>query len=134
MATSINTYLGELRTQAIHVLSNNTIVTDAPLDNHGKGQSFSPTDLVASALGSCMLTVMGITANSRNMNINGTKAIITKIMAENPRRIAEIIVEINFCENEFTKEEKQLLEKVALTCPVAKSLHQDIKQKISFAF
>jgi len=125
-------YLGGLRTSATHLRSGQTIITDAPPDNNGKGEAFSPTDLMSTSLGSCMLTVMGIVAERHQLNITGTKVDITKNMEANPRRVSEIVVEMTFPKNVFTDKEKQLLENAALTCPVAKSLHPDLKQTVIF--
>ncbi|MCX6251700.1 MAG: OsmC family protein [Bacteroidetes bacterium] len=134
MKTVETIYLGELRTEATHVRSGTTIITDAPVDNQGKGESFSPTDLVATALGSCMMTIVGIVARQENFNVDGTKLSITKVMAENPRRISEIIIDLDFPENNFTEKQKSLIEHAARTCPVAKSIHPDIRQTLSFNF
>ncbi len=125
-------YTGELRTQATHLASQNTIITDAPLDNNGKGEAFSPTDLLAASLGSCMLTIMGIAANTHGFSIDGTKISITKIMAANPRRVGEIIVDFAFPNNNYNDKEKMLIEKAAASCPVALSLHPDLKQTVQF--
>jgi uncharacterized OsmC-like protein len=125
-------YTGELRTQATHVASQNTIITDAPLDNNGRGEAFSPTDLLAASLGSCMLTIMGIAANTHGFTIDGTKINITKIMAANPRRVGEIIIDFSFPINHYSDKERLLIEKAAATCPVALSLHPDLKQTINF--
>ena len=134
MNTSEIIYNGGLRTKAIHLKSGKEIITDAPIDNNGKGEAFSPTDLLATSLGSCMLTVMGIVAKRHEINMDGTKVEIQKIMAENPRRVAEILVAIKFPINNYSAKDKTLLENTALTCPVAKSLHPDIKQKTRFLF
>jgi len=133
MATIQTTYLGGLRTEATHVQSGTKIITDAPVDNHGKGEAFSPTDLLAEALAGCMLTTMGIAANIHNINIDGTKAEVTKIMAANPRRVAEVVVDFKF-PKDYTDKEKSILEHAALTCPVAVSLHPDVKKTISFGW
>ena len=127
------TYKGSLRTEAIHVQSGNTIITDAPIDNHGKGEAFSPTDLVATALASCMLTIMGIVANRNHFKINGTIAEIEKIMGANPRRINEIKINIRFNEN-FDKKTKRKLENAALTCPVSNSLNENLNESIKFIY
>ena len=127
------TYKGSLRTEAIHVQSGNTIITDAPIDNHGKGEAFSPTDLVATALASCMLTIMGIVANRNHFKINGTIAEIEKIMGANPRRINEIKINIRFNEN-FDKKTKRKLENAALTCPVSNSLSENLNESIKFIY
>ena len=127
------TYKGSLRTEAIHVQSGNTIITDAPIDNHGKGEAFSPTDLVATALASCMLTIMGIVANRNHVKINGTTAEIEKIMGANPRRINQIKINIRFNEN-FDKKTKRKLENAALTCPVSNSLSENLNESIKFIY
>jgi putative redox protein len=134
MKTAEVIYQGDIRTEAVHLLSKNKILTDGPLDNHGKGEAFSPTDLLATSLACCMLSIMGIVARRDNIQIEGTRAEVTKIMAANPRRVSEIIVEISFPANSYSAKEKNLLENSALTCPVAKSLHPDIKQDIRFHY
>lgn len=131
--TSKVKYNGDLRTLATHTRSGSTIETDAPPDNNGKGERFSPTDLVATALASCMVTVMGIKARDMGVNIDGTQCEIEKIMAANPRRISEIKVSIQFPkDNSYTDKEKQILENTANTCPVIQSLHPDCKKTVSF--
>lgn len=134
METAKIIYLGDLRTEAQHLASGNKIITDAPIDNHGKGEAFSPTDMLCSSLASCMLTIMGITANTHSINIKNTEVFVTKIMGSDPRRVVEIIVEMNFSTNSYSEKEKQMLINAAKNCPVAKSLHPDIKQTISFNF
>jgi putative redox protein len=131
--TSKVVYNGQLRTQATHLRSGNNIITDAPIDNHGRGEAFSPTDLAATSLATCMLTVMGIYADGRGINMDNSTADVTKIMAENPRRIAEIHVDVLVNATLADKERKQL-EHIGLNCPVAKSLHPDIKQVIKFSY
>jgi uncharacterized OsmC-like protein len=133
MATTETTYLGELRTEVTHVLSGNKLITDAPLDNNGKGEAFSPTDLLASSLGSCMLTVMGIAARTHQINMDGATCSITKIMASDPRRVGEIQAEVTFT-GALTDKEKAILEHSAKTCPVFYSLHPDIQKVISFKY
>lgn len=132
--TSKVIYTGGLRTSAVHIKSGNTIITDAPTDNHGKGEAFSPTDLMATSLANCMLTVMGIACQSRNINIDGTTAEVIKIMAANPRRVAGIKITLTFPPNGYTDEQKKLLELTARTCPVAESLHPNLIQNINFVF
>ncbi len=127
-------YTGELRTQSTHSASGITIITDAPVDNHGKGEAFSPTDLLCSSLASCMLTIMGITANTHAIKIEGTSVIVTKIMAANPRRVGEVKLEFFMPPNNFSEKEKVLLENAARTCPVAKSLNAELIQTISFNY
>jgi uncharacterized OsmC-like protein len=131
--TSEIIYKGNLRCEATHLQSGTLIETDAPVDNHGKGERFSPTDLVATALGNCMMTVMGIKAKDMSLNLAGTKVGITKIMTAEPRRISGIKATISF-PAELVTDEKQrtILEKTAMTCPVFQSLHPDIKQDIAF--
>ena len=134
--TKINTvYTGSLRTEAVHELSGTKIITDAPLDNHGKGESFSPTDLLATALGSCMLTIMGISSEAYGYNIDGTTVETEKIMGTNPRRVVEIKITFNFPKGrEFTPQQKRAIEASARTCPVANSLHPDLKKTIVFNY
>jgi putative redox protein len=134
METIRTTYLGDLRTKAIHVQSGEELLTDAPVDNQGQGEYFSPTDLVATALTSCMLTIMGITARRFNFNIDGTTVKTTKIMTDSPRRIGEIIVELDFPEVTYSEKEMALIKQASKICPVAMSLHPDIKQTIIFHF
>jgi uncharacterized OsmC-like protein len=134
METIKTVYLGELRTEATHLQSNDTIYTDAPMDNHGKGKAFSPTDLFTASFGSCMLTIMGIAAQAHGFNIDGATAKITKIMRTNPRRIVEIIAELTFPENNYSAKEKKIIELCAKECPVANSLHPDLKQTVIFNY
>ena len=129
--TSKVIYKGALRTEATHIRSGNTIITDAPTDNKGKGEAFSPTDLVATALASCMLTIMGIKANEMNINIEGASAEVKKIMATGPRRIAQVIIVINIPISADEKT-KNILEKAALTCPVDKSLSDSMIRDVKF--
>ena len=134
MKTSKIVYTGNLRTEATHLRSGNKLITDAPVDNNGKGEAFSPSDLMSTALGSCMLTIMGIVAQNHNLDIDGTTVEITKIMESNPRRVSEIIVEFTMKKGDYTAKEKQLLENAAHTCPVAKSLSADLKQTVRFNY
>ena len=129
--TSKVIYKGALRTEATHIRSGNTIITDAPTDNKGKGEAFSPTDLVATALASRMLTIMGIKANEMNINIEGASAEVKKIMAAGPRRIAQVIIVINIPISADEKT-KNILEKAALTCPVDKSLSDSMIRDVKF--
>ena len=129
--TSTVTYLGSLRTTATHLASQNDFITDAPIDNHGKGEAFSPTDTVATALASCLLTIMGIKARDLKLDLTGTTASVVKVMGANPRRIIEIKIDVRF-QKSFESKTKTLLEKAALTCPVSNSLHPDLIQNISF--
>lgn len=135
MSITIQTkYLGELRTESTHLKSQNTLITDAPTDNNGKGEAFSPTDLLATSLATCMLTVMGIHADKNDLNIDGTDCAVTKIMATNPRRVSEIVIEFNFPKNNFDEKQRQILQDAAHSCPVAFSLHPDLKKTVSFNF
>ena len=133
MTTSTVKYQGQLRTLALHLQSNSEVITDAPIDNQGKGEAFSPTDLVATALASCMMTIMGIKADDLAVDITGTSATIKKHMSVTPRRISEIEVVITLNQN-FDSRTKKLLEAAALTCPVAQSLHSETKQTIEFIY
>ncbi|PTN09751.1 OsmC family protein [Mangrovibacterium marinum] len=133
MVTIETKYLGDLRTENIHLQSGAKIITDAPCDNRGKGQSFSPTDLLATALGNCIMTIMGIKAMDNGIDIVGTRLEITKIMASDPRRVAEVVVAFFFpADKAYTEEEKQLIESVAGISPVPFSLHPELKQTIRF--
>lgn len=132
--TTQTEYLGELRTQAVHVYSGNKIITDAPLDNKGKAEAFSPTDLLATALGSCMITIMGIAAREHGFDIDGTTAKIWKVMESNPRRVGEIKINLTFPKNDYSDKEKKIIERSAFTCPVYMSLHPDLKKIITFNF
>jgi putative redox protein len=134
MATIHSIYKGDLRTTAKHLASGNSIITDAPVDNNGRGEAFSPTDLVCAALGSCMSTIMGIVATRNNINIEDMETEITKIMAPDPRRIVEIVLTFKMPANNYTEKEKAMLENAARTCPVALSLHPEIKQTIFFQY
>jgi uncharacterized OsmC-like protein len=134
METVRTTYKGDLRTEATHVHSGNTITTDAPLDNKGKGEYFSPTDLLATSLGSCMLTTMGIAANTHQIDFTNASVKVTKIMVKDPRKVGEIVVELQMGGKNYTEKEKTILEKAALTCPVALSLHPEVKQTVNFIY
>jgi len=132
MTTVKTTYLGDLRTENIHLQSGSRIITDAPCDNRGKGEAFSPTDLLATALGNCIMTIMGMKAMDHGIDLAGTEIEITKIMASDPRRVSEVVLEFNFPKRSYSAEEKRLIESVAGTSPVPLSLHPDLKQTISF--
>ena len=127
-------YKGELRTEARHLRSGNTIITDAPPDNNGKGMAFSPTDLVCSALGICMMTLMGILANREGIDMNGMHWEVEKTMTSNPRKIAEVRLAFTHPNLVATDIQKEKLRRAALTCPVALSLHDSIKQDVTFNF
>jgi putative redox protein len=135
MATSKITYNGGLRTTSIHLQSGTAIVTDAPTDNKGRGEAFSPTDLLATSLGNCMLTIVGIAANEHGFSIDGTTCEITKIMAKGgPRRVSEIIANLVFPKNDYTEKVKAIIERSAHTCPVMYSLHPDIIKTVTFNY
>ena len=131
MATSNITYVGDLRTVCIHLQSGTQILTDAPTDNHGKGEAFSPTDLVATALGSCMVSIMGIKSKDLNVDLKDSIVSITKIMQSEPRKIAKIEVILNMS-IETSEKNKAILERAAMTCPVLLSLHPDIEKDVVF--
>ena len=131
--TSKVTYKGRLRTKALHIQSGNSIVTDAPVDNQGKGEAFSPTDLVATALASCMLTIMGIVAERNSIELKGTTAEVEKIMGTMPRKISEIKIKILFNKN-FDIKTKRKLESAALACPVSNSLNKNLEESIKFIY
>lgn len=133
MATIETRYLGDLRTEITHVQSGNKVITDAPTDNRGRGEYISPTDMLAASLGSCMLTIMGISAAGHNFSIEGTTISITKVMASEPRRVGEIILEFRL-PHTYTDSQKRILEAAAKSCPVEHSLHPDIKRTISFVY
>lgn len=130
MYTSRVIYTGNLRTEAEHLKSGNKIITDAPLDNHGKGEAFSPTDLMSTSLLSCMMTVMGILAERKGWDLTGMEGTVVKIMADAPRRVSGIKIHLNIPNRGWSDSDKQILENTARTCPVAKSLHPDIEQEI----
>ncbi|NAS12016.1 OsmC family protein [Poritiphilus flavus] len=129
--TSKVEYTGELRTKCTHVRSGNEFITDAPLDNNGLGQAFSPTDTVATALASCMLTVMGIKARGLDVDLTGSHAEITKHMASDPRRISGIEILLRLPSG-ISDKSKTILEHTANTCPVIQSIHPDIEKEIEF--
>ena len=130
--TSKVIYKGDLETECIHLNSSDSIRTDAPVDNKGKGSAFSPTDLCATSLATCMLTVMGIWARDNEVNMDGAYADVTKHMGTDPRRITRIDVTLYMPANDYTSKVKSILQHIADTCPVAKSLHPDIEQNITF--
>lgn len=133
MSTSKVTYLGNLRTACEHLKSGSTYFTDAPVDNNGKGEAFSPTDTVATGLANCMLTMMGIKARDLGIILDGSVALVTKTMAANPRRISKIEVDISLPSNILEKHRK-ILEHTANTCPVHQSLHPDIERPVRFGW
>ena len=133
MSTAKVTYLGNLRTKCEHLSSGGTYLTDAPTDNNGKGEAFSPTDTVVTALASCMLTVMGIKADQLNVDMINATAEVVKTMASNPRRISKIDMVIKLPKS-YDEKTKSILEHTANTCPVHFSLHPDIEKNISFVY
>lgn len=125
--TAKTTYIGELRTEAIHLKSGTQMLTDAPVDNQGKGESFSPTDMVATALGSCMLTIMGIKARDKNIDIEGAQVEVLKTMASNPRRISRLDIKMTMPKKSYSDKDKKILELATKACPVGNSLHSDVE-------
>ncbi len=134
MITIKSHYLGDLRTESTHMKSASKIITDAPTDNNGKGEAFSPTDLVCSALCSCMMTIMGIQAQKHDISLEDLVADVTKVMSANPRKIAKIAISFRLKSTNATEEQLKMLKSAALACPVALSLNQDIQQDVSFEF
>lgn len=134
MATVQTQYLGDLRTESVHLQSGSKLITDAPTDNHGKGEAFSPTDLVATALGACMFTIMGIAAKTHGFTVDGAKVETTKIMGTNPRRIVELITKVTLPHNNYSAKEKKIIELTAKECPVFNSLHPEMKKTITFVY
>ncbi|MGB0871321.1 MAG: OsmC family protein [Flavobacteriales bacterium] len=130
MTTKV-TYLGNLRTESIHVKSNTTVLSDAPVDNNGKGETFSPTDLMSNALAQCVITIMGIKSNEKGWNIDGSKAEVTKIMGSNPRCVSEIKITF-LMKGDLDEKSKTILENAGKACPVSKSLHPDLIQNLEF--
>lgn len=129
--TSRVTYRGDLRTECVHIRSGNHFITDAPIDNNGKGEAFSPTDTVATGLASCMMTVMGIKARDLGVDLLGATAAVTKHMAADPRRISKIEVTLEL-PGGLSDKHRKILEHTAKTCPVNQSLHPDIERVIAF--
>ncbi len=134
MTTVKTTYLGDLRTENIHLQSGNKIYTDAPVDNQGKGEAFSPTDLMATSFGSCIMTIMGIVARDNNIDIVGTELNITKVMAADPRRVSEVVAEFVFPDKAYTDDEKKIIESVAGTSPVPLSVSPNMTQNIKMVW
>jgi len=133
--TITSKYLGQLRTESVHLKSQSVVITDAPTDNNGKGEAFSPTDLLSTSLATCMFTIMGIVANKNQLNIDNTGCKVTKIMSSNlPRKVVEIVIEFDFPTNDFDENQKELLRQAAYSCPVALSLHSDLKKTVIFNF
>ena len=134
METSRVIYTGDLRTEATHVKSGQTFITDAPVDNQGRGEAFSPTDLLATSLGACAITVVGIAARTHGFDVDGTSIKVTKIMASEPRRVGEVKVEFNFPAVKYTEREKAIIRNTINTCPVSQSLNANLKQTFILNF
>lgn len=134
MVTMTGKYLGDLKTEATHLKSGHRIVTDPPPDNNGKGEAFSPTDLTCASLNACMMTLMGMLAQREGINLEGLKSEIVKVMSANPRKIAEIQITFTHDNLSATDVQKEKLKRAALTCPVALSLNDSLKQTVVFNF
>lgn len=134
MPTSKVTYLGNLRTSCEHLQSGTKIITDAPTDNHGKGEAFSPTDLVATAYASCMITIIGIYCNTHGYSFQHAEAEVTKIMASNPRRIAKVEILLDVSGNGWNVETQKKIENAGRACPVAKTLEGNVEAEVVFKF
>lgn len=134
MPTATVKYLGELRSEATHLQSGEKIITDAPTDNHGRGEAFSPTDLLSTSLACCMVSLMGIVANTHNIALGEINADVTKTMASDPRRVSRIEIEMRFSGATYSDKQKIILERAAMTCPVFLSLHPDIEKDIRFVW
>lgn len=134
MDTATVTYLGELRTEATHLRSGQQLITDAPPDNQGRGEAFSPTDLLATSLANCMITLMGIAARERSIDLSSLKARVVKHMTSAPRMVGRIEVELELDGTALGERERSILEHAARTCPVALSLHPELEQDIRFIY
>lgn len=134
MATIKTAYLGNLRTESIHLQSGSKLVTDAPTDNGGKGEAFSPTDLLATAYGACVLSIMGMAAKTHGFSIEGATVETTKVMGNNPRRVVELISEFTLPHDSYSPKERKIIELTAKECPVFNSLHTDLKKSLSFVY
>ena len=134
MATVQTKYLGDLRTESVHLQSGSKLITDAPTDNQGRGEAFSPTDLLATAFGACVLTIMGIAAKTHGFDIDGTEVETTKVMGTEPRRIVELITAFKFPHNNYSAKHRKILELTAKECPVFNSLHPDIKKTVTYIY
>lgn len=134
METVRISYKGGLRTECTHVKSGQTIVTDAPVDNNGKGEAFSPTDLLATAYGSCMLTIAGIYCDQHGIEMKDANVTVEKIMFAEPRRVGKLVIVLDFSVNAWTEDIQKRVKAAALACPVAKSVHVDMELDIAFKF
>ena len=130
--TATVTYESNLRTTCLHLQSGSVFETDAPTDNKGKGKRFSPTDLIATGLGACLITTMGIKAESMNIQLDGAKVEVTKVMVSDPRRIGKIIIHATMPALNLDEKTIEILERVGRTCPVERSLHPDVELDIQF--
>ncbi|MDR3562604.1 MAG: OsmC family protein [Negativicutes bacterium] len=134
MATVETKYLGGLRTDSVHIQSGSKLFTDAPVDNQGKGEAFSPTDLLATAYGACVMTIMGIAARTHGFTIDGAQVQTTKVMGTDPRRVVELISEFTLPHNNYSAKERKIIELAAKECPVSNSLHPDLKKTLTFKY
>ena len=134
METSRVLYTGDLRTEATHVKSGQSFITDAPLDNQGRGEAFSPTDLCATALGACAMTIIGIYAQKHGVDVTGTEMEITKTMSADPRRIGKIEVTFKMPDREYSAKDKAVIERCTKSCPVHHALHPDVEQVFTFVW
>ena len=132
MANMKAVYLGDLRVECTHVASGTTLVTDAPVDNNGKGEAFSPTDLCATALAACCMTIIGIYGRTHDVDVTGTSIDIVKTMSADPRRIGKIEIIFDMPDREYSPRQKAAIERCAHTCPVHLSLHPDVAQVFTF--
>ncbi len=134
MPTISTKYIGDLHTESIHHDSGSTLVTDAPKDNQGLGAAFSPTDLLATAFGTCVLTIMGMSARTHGFSIDGATVETDKVMGSGPRRVAELISVFTMPHNNYSDKERKIIEMTAKSCPVFNSLHPDIKKTLTFKY
>lgn len=134
MAISKVEYLGGLRTNCIHLKSGSSIITDAPVDNNGKGQAFSPTDLVATSYASCMITIIGIHCENNNTNFEHCTALVNKIMGSGPRRIERLEIELDFSGNDWSAEVQKKIKNIGEACPVAKTVSSDVRVVLKYKF
>ena len=134
MTTATIEFTGNLRTRSVHTRSGEVIITDAPIDNKGKGEYFSPTDMLSSALGSCIFTIMGIAAQEHGFSIDGARCSVIKIMSDSPRAVAEVKIDFDFTGKQYTDKQKKILELCVRNCPVSRSLHPDLFQNVKLIF
>ena len=132
--TATVTYDANLRTTCLHLQSGSSFETDAPSDNKGQGARFSPTDLIATGLGACLITTMGIKAESMDIKLDGAKVDVTKVMMSEARRIGKIVIAVTMPKLDLDEQTKEILERVGRTCPVERSLHPDMELDISFTW